>query len=119
MADTTLAELAAEIRRFVDARDWRQFHNPKNLALALTGEVGELAAELQWLSPDEAAGIRDDPTRSDAVSDELADVAIYLLRLADELGVDLGRAVVDKLRANERRYPVGAVRGRADRPPLG
>lgn len=115
MTDGTLAGLTAEIRRFVDARDWRQFHNPKNLVLALTGEVGELAAELQWLTAQQAAGIPHDPAKHEAVRSELADVAIYLLRLADELGVDLDRAVVDKLRANEERYAAPAVRGRAEK----
>lgn len=104
-ADATLVELTAEIRAFSDARDWRQFHNPKNLVLALTGEVGEVAAELQWLTPDEAAAIPSDAARAVAVADELADVAIYLLRLADELDVDLAAAIRAKLARNEIRYP--------------
>lgn len=104
-ADATLAQLTAEIRAFSDARDWRQFHNPKNLVLALTGEVGEVAAELQWLTPDEAAAISSDAARAAAITDELADVAIYLLRLADELDVDLAAAIRAKLARNEIRYP--------------
>ena len=103
--DVTLAELTAEVRAFSDARDWRQFHNPKNLVLALAGEVGEVAAEVQWLTADQAAVIPSDPDRAAALTDELADVAIYLLRLADELGVDLAAAIRAKLARNETRYP--------------
>lgn len=103
--EPSLAQLTAEIRAFVDARGWRRYHNPKNLALALSGETGEVCAELQWLSADAAAALPRDPTRRDAVADELADVAIYLLRLADELDVDLAAAVRAKQRRNEARFP--------------
>lgn len=103
-----LGHLTGRIRTFADARDWRRFHNPKNLALALVGEVGELAAELQWLTPEEAAAIDPASERGAAVRDELADVAIYLLRLADELEVDLGAAVLAKLARNEERFPAGS-----------
>lgn len=104
-AEATLAQLAAEVRGFVDARGWRRYHNPKNLALALAGETGEICAELQWHSPDEAAALAADSAQREAVADELADVAIYLLRLADELDVDLAAAMRAKLRRNEQRFP--------------
>lgn len=102
--EPSLAELAAEVRGFVDARAWRPYHNPKNLALALAGETGEVCAELQWLTPEEAAAAGD-PEHREALAGELADVAIYLLRLADELDVDLAAAIRAKLRANEERFP--------------
>jgi dCTP diphosphatase len=101
----TVAELTAAVNAFVDARDWRQFHNPKNLVLALVGEVGEVAEHFQWLTAEEAAAVPRDPDRRAAVADELADVAIYLLRLADELDVDLAAAVAQKLTRNETRFP--------------
>jgi dCTP diphosphatase len=100
----TVAELTAAVNAFVDARDWRQFHNPKNLVLALMGEVGEVAELVQWLTPEEAADLAGGDGH-EAVADELADVAIYLLRLADELDVDLAAAVEAKLARNVRRFP--------------
>lgn len=103
--EPSLAQLAGEVRAFVDARGWRRYHNPKNLALALAGETGEVCAELQWLTAEDAAALADEPDRRDVVADELADVAIYLLRLADELGVDLAAAVRAKQRTNEDRFP--------------
>jgi NTP pyrophosphatase (non-canonical NTP hydrolase) len=103
--EPSVADLAAEVRAFVLARGWRRYHNPKNLALALAGETGEVCAELQWRTADEAAAIAGDPERRDALAGELADVAIYLLRLADELDVDLAAAVRAKLEVNEDRFP--------------
>lgn len=102
----TVAELTAAVNGFVDARDWRRFHNPKNLVLALVGEVGEVAELVQWHTPEEAAQLTATPEGRDAAEDELADVAIYLLRLADELDVDLSAAVERKLARNTRRFPV-------------
>jgi NTP pyrophosphatase (non-canonical NTP hydrolase) len=97
-----LSELQSEIRAFADLRDWQQFHTPKNLAMAITGEAGELAAEFQWLTADESMALT--PEQHEAVRLEIADVAIYLLRLADVLGVDVEHAVRDKLAINERRF---------------
>jgi dCTP diphosphatase len=95
----------AALREFAAERSWDQFHTPKNLAMALSGEVGELAAVFQWLTPEESLTVMS----SDAavqVRDEMADVCIYLLRLADVLGVDLTSAVASKLAKNRRRYTV-------------
>jgi NTP pyrophosphatase (non-canonical NTP hydrolase) len=111
-----IEQLQVRLRAFARARDWEQFHTPKNLAMALTGEVGELVEIFQWLTPDEAAAVLDGP-RADDVEDELADVLIYLLRLADVLGVDLVAAANAKLDRNEFRYPADEVRGRADQRP--
>ena len=105
--------IAGALRAFADARDWGQFHTPKNLVMALGGEVGELMALFQWLTPDEAAGAMQMPTTAHAVQDELADVFCYLVRLADVLHVDLVQAARAKLAANEQRYPAAAVRGKA------
>lgn len=104
--------LSERIRAFATARDWQQFHTPKNLALALAGEVGELAAELQWrtdaqISEAAAAGTPEIAR----VRDEMADVLIYLVRLADVLDVDLIEAANAKIDRNEQRYPEHLARG--------
>jgi len=109
-----LDDLRRRIRTFADARDWEQFHTPKNLVMALAVEAAELMEPLQWLTNEEAGAREiDDATRA-ALEDEIADVAIYLIRLADVLGVDLGETVRRKLERNEARYPAEGVRGRAD-----
>lgn len=98
-------DLARRLRSFADARDWGEYHTPKNLAMALSGEVGELTALFQWLTPEESlTAMSDEPLRND-VLDELADVLLYLVRLADVLGVDLLAAGNAKIDRNERRFP--------------
>jgi dCTP diphosphatase len=116
MSDDPVDALRQELREFARERDWEQFHNPKNLAMALAGEVGELLEILQWLTPEEADAIMDSPRAAD-VADELADVAIYLLRLADVLDVDLLEVAHAKLERNRERFPTTQVSGRADIPP--
>jgi NTP pyrophosphatase (non-canonical NTP hydrolase) len=105
MADDSLRGLAETLRAFAQARDWEQYHTPKNLAMALAGEVGELVACFQWLTPGESAQVMDDPGTAAAVESELADVLQYLIRLADALGVDLAEAVRNKVEVNETRFP--------------
>lgn len=107
-----LAELTERVRAFAEARDWGQFHNPKNLVMALAGEVGELSEVFQWLTPDQADRVMHGEM-AEAVRDELADVLIYLVRLADVLGVDLLEAAEAKVTANGYRYPVEVARGSA------
>ncbi|MEU7739269.1 nucleotide pyrophosphohydrolase [Nonomuraea sp. NPDC049158] len=112
-----LEPLAERQREFARARDWEQFHTPKNLAMALAGEAGELLAEFQWLTPDESAGL--DPEALARVRSELADVTLYLVRLADVLGVDLVAAANAKLDEGEQRYDADLYRGSARKaPPL-
>jgi NTP pyrophosphatase (non-canonical NTP hydrolase) len=103
----TLADLATRQRAFAAARDWERYHTPKNLVMALSGEVGELSELFQWLTPDEADAAMADPAVADAVRDELADVLLYLVRLADVLGVDLVAAGHAKIDRNEHRFPPG------------
>jgi dCTP diphosphatase len=110
-----IADLQARLRTFAHDRDWDQFHTPKNLAMALAGEVGELLEVFQWMTPEQAAAVMDGDRAGD-VEDELADILIYLVRLADVLGVDLAAAAAAKLDRNEHRYPADTVRGRADLP---
>jgi dCTP diphosphatase len=108
MADTIEA-LTAEIRAFRDARDWQQFHDPKELAVALTAEAGELLQHFVWQTREQSVARARD--RRDAIAGELADVAILLLELADHLDVRLADTVRAKLALNEQRYPVAKARG--------
>lgn len=110
-------ELRQRLRGFAAERDWEQFHTPKNLAMALAGEVGELLEVFQWLTPEQAAQVMSSG-RAEDVRDELADVIIYLVRLADILGVDLLEVAHAKLERNHDRFPPDDVHGRADVPPL-
>lgn len=100
-----MAGLAERLREFAAERDWEQFHTPKNLAMALAGEVGELVAEFQWLTPEESARVMADPEAGARVRAEIGDVMIYLTRLADRLGLDLVEAAIDKLAEAATRYP--------------
>ena len=108
-----MGELTERVRAFATDRDWQQFHTPKNLAMALAGEVGELLAELQWLTPEQSAAVMADPELGPRVRAEIGDVAIYLVRLADVLDIDLVDAALDKLDEAGRRYTIEAARGRA------
>ena len=105
----SLAALQARLKQFAVARDWEQFHSPKNLAMAMAGEVGEVMEHLQWLSAEQSDALPED-TR-EALALELADVLFYLLRLADRLGISMADAASEKLAINEQRYPAGRVRG--------
>jgi NTP pyrophosphatase (non-canonical NTP hydrolase) len=96
--------LAAEIKKFADARDWEQFHTPKNLSMAVAGEAGELVAEFQWLTAEQSSRSNMTSEKFKDVELEIADVAIYLIRLADVLGVDISEVVRKKLAINESRF---------------
>lgn len=109
---TTVEQLRAMVRRFVEDRDWRQFHAPKNLSMALSIEAAELMEHFQWLTVDESRKLRDDADRLHAVTEELADVVCYALALANELDVDLSEAMRAKMGKNEEKYPVESYRGR-------
>lgn len=110
---SSFAELTERVRVFAVERNWEQFHTPKNLAMALAGEVGELLAELQWLTPEQSAAVMQDKELGPRVRAELGDVTIYLARLADVLDVDLVEAALDKLDESGRRYTVEAAHGSA------
>jgi len=111
MAQRTVDELRRELRLFAEERDWEQFHSPKNLVMALVGEAGELCAEFQWLSEDQSSKL---PARElEPIKQEIADVLIYLVRLADQLDIDVLECAFDKLAINGDRYPADAVRGSA------
>lgn len=112
-SEDSLEALSARLAAFARARDWEAFHSPKNLSMALIAEAAELVEHFQWLTQAESAAL---PTEKfEAVRLELADILIYLIRLGDQLGVDLVRAAHDKMDINEGRYPVEKVRGLARR----
>ena len=107
---TNVAALRDVVRQFVDERDWRQFHTPKNLAMSLAVEAAELMEHFQWLTADESRQLADD--RLDAVADELADVLCYVLAMANELEIDLASALAAKMEKNRQKYPPQEYRGR-------
>ena len=107
----TLDDLAAELRRFAAERDWDRFHTPKNLAVSLAVETGELLEHVQWGSDEELAARFGSAEGREAVAEEMADVLIYLVRLADVIGVDLLDAASAKIASNAARYPADQVRG--------
>lgn len=107
-------ELKCRIAVFAEARNWGSFHTPKNLAMALAGEVGELVEIFQWLTAEESSAVMSSPRAQD-VRDELADVLIYLVRLADVLDVDLIGAGFEKLQKNALKYPLEEVKGSAEK----
>jgi len=109
MSSTPLDDLTLQVRQFAAERDWEQFHTPKNLAMALVAEAGELAAEFQWMTAAQSAAPTDEQLKR--IRAESADVLIYLVRLADKLGFDLLSAAALKIEENTRRYPVDKVRG--------
>jgi predicted RNase H-like nuclease/NTP pyrophosphatase (non-canonical NTP hydrolase) len=111
-----LERLVAELRRFAEEREWGRFHDPKNLAMAVVSEAGELAAELRWIRNEDADAAVRDPARRARVAAEIADVAILLLLLCDRAGIDLETAVRTKLAENRRKYPADRFRGRAEAP---
>ncbi|AXA93886.1 nucleotide pyrophosphohydrolase [Massilia sp. YMA4] len=110
MSDS-LHDLRARTRAFAAERDWQQFHTPKNLAMALSVEVAELAEHFQWLATGAPAEL--DERKREGVRQELADVLLYLVQLADRLDVDLHAAALEKLALNAAKYPAAQVRGDA------
>jgi NTP pyrophosphatase (non-canonical NTP hydrolase) len=109
MSWETLSELQTELKQFARERDWEQFHAPKNLSMALMVEAAELAEHFQWLSEKQSQSLSAD--KKQLVAFEMADVMIYLLRLATELDVDLLQVVEEKIKINHERYPADKVRG--------
>ncbi len=108
-----IARLTAAQDQFAKDRDWEQFHSPKNLVMALTGEVGELSEIFQWMSEADSKNAGTNPATVQAVKDELADVLLYLVRLSSTLGVDLNEAVTQKLQKNAQKYPADKVKGKS------
>jgi NTP pyrophosphatase (non-canonical NTP hydrolase) len=108
MSDS-LTQLAEQLERFAQERDWQQFHSPKNLASALVVESGELLEHFQWLTEDQSRALA--PEKRDAVREEIADVLLYLIQLSSALGIDPIEAAHAKLKVNEHKYPSDRARG--------
>jgi NTP pyrophosphatase (non-canonical NTP hydrolase) len=104
-----MQDTIAKVLKFRDERDWQQFHDPKSLAASISIEAAELLELFQWLTPDEAR--RQVAEKRERVTEEIADVAIYLIELADVAGIDLAAAIEAKLEKNAARYPVEKSRG--------
>lgn len=112
---TTVAELKARVLAFVQARDWEQFHTPKNLSMALAAETGELMEHFLWATPEQSRALAADPAKRAKIADELADVVVYALEFANITGIDVAAAIETKMRANALKYPVEKARGRSDK----
>jgi NTP pyrophosphatase (non-canonical NTP hydrolase) len=115
-SEDRLAAIRDRLRRFVADRDWQQFHDPKNLAMAIASEAGELLAELRWVASSRADEAVEDPAKRERLGGEAADIAISLLLFCDRAGIDLLSAIEDKIGQNEGHYPVAESRGKSDRP---
>jgi dCTP diphosphatase len=111
MRDRLLDDLAGVLRKFVDERDWGQFHSPKNLAIALTVEAAELLEEFQWLTEQQSR--QPDQERLKRIKDEISDVMIYLVLLSDHLSIDPMAAAFEKIEKNREKYPAEKARGSA------
>ena len=111
-----LTDIREELRAFVAERDWAQFHDPKNLAMLLGSEVGELLAEYRWVASNDADAVSHEPAARARIAAEIGDVGIALVLLCDRIGLDLVAAMRDKLVRNRAKYPVETSRGRADKP---
>jgi len=112
--EMTLDQLKAEVKKFIQNREWGKYHNPKNLAESICIEAAELFEVFQWVSLNEAASWSDVPSKLESVKEELADIIIYCLSMANAMRIDVTQAVLSKLEKNEARYPAGKYRGRAD-----
>jgi len=113
MADRFLEELRERLRAFARERDWEKFHTPKNLASAVSVEAGELLERFQWTESGSSAELS--AAKREQIADEIADVLIYLVRLADVVGVDLPQATDSKLKKNALKYPVALAKGKSDK----
>jgi NTP pyrophosphatase (non-canonical NTP hydrolase) len=105
-SETTVQELRAMVREFVDERDWRKYHAPKNITMALTIEAAELMEHFQWMGVEDSRDLSGDPETLSAVAEELSDVLCYGLALANELGLDVASSMRAKMEKNRRKYPL-------------
>jgi len=106
-----ISKIQKQLSMFTSDRDWEQFHTPKNLAMALSVETSELVEIFQWLTPGQSSNLNE--KQINAVNEEVADVAIYLLRLCDVLGINLSDVVENKIKVNREKYPVALSKGNA------
>jgi len=112
---TTLGTLKKEVLAFAQARDWEQFHSPKNLSMAIAAEAAELMEPLLWVTPEESRAVMARAEKRAALQDELADIVVYCLEFANQTGIDLASAITEKMARNAEKYPVEKARGRSEK----
>ncbi len=110
-----ITKIQQKLSEFAQERDWEQFHSPKNLAMALAGESGELLEIFQWLTEEQSKAIKENAGELKKVEEELADIFLYLLRLATQLDIDMEKAAWDKITLNAQKYPIEKAKGIADK----
>lgn len=113
VSKSSIEDLKAVLRQFADDRDWDQFHSPKNLVMALTGEAGELIEHFQWLTEEQSSNLSE--LKKAQVADEIADIQLYLLRLADKLDLDILQECYRKINDNAVKYPIEKSKGKAQK----
>jgi len=113
MQNLNLTRLIEDIRQFAKARNWEQYHTPKNISMALSVEASELAEIFQWLTSEESYNVKKDATQIQKVKDEVADILVYLLRMVDLLDIDVNEAIKNKMKKNAEKYPVDKAHGNA------
>jgi len=113
---TTVQELRQAVNKFVEERNWGHYHTPKNLGISIAIEAAEIMEHFQWNSLQESADLMRDPTRKAEVSDELADVLIYCLSLANQMDVDISTVVLEKMDRNQERFPINSMPTRMSNP---
>lgn len=111
--NTTVDDLVTNIRKFIRERDWEKYHNPKDLAESICIEAAELLQLFQWTSPEETVKVKTDTNKVTRIKEELADVMIYCLSMANTLEIDLTNAIIEKLESNKKKYPIEQFRGKA------
>jgi len=111
--NTTINELISQIRLFLRERDWEKYHNPKDLAESICIEAAELLQLFQWIKPKKSEQFKSDSLKVQRIKEELADVVLYCLSMANTLGIDLTTVILDKIEQNKMKYPVALYKGKA------
>jgi len=111
--NTVVEELIGNVRDFLREREWEKYHNPKDLAESICIEAAELLQVFQWVRSEESDQFKNDPSKVHQIREELADVVIYCLSMANTLNLDLTKAVLDKIEQNKKKYPINRYKGKA------
>jgi len=114
-AETRLLEIKDRVLAFARERDWEQFHSPKNLSMAIAAEAGELLEHFLWMDSEVSRKVAEDPVRMARIREEIADIVIYCVELANMTGTDLSEAIASKMRQNAAKYPIEKAKGRSDK----
>lgn len=111
--NTTIGHLISQVIEFLEERNWEKYHNPKDIAESISIEAAELLQLFQWVKPEESQQFKNDSSKMQRIREELADVVLYCLSMANTLDIDLATAILDKIKQNKMRYPVDLWKGRA------